>query len=292
MEINEKIRKASDMIKGRVDGEFDKIYPFATENIGGYINQFDLENKSLCTVGSSLDQTFSAVLKGCTDITVLDICPFTKESLSLKLAALYSLDREEFMDFFCDESNFAFNDKIFFNKIYKQLMRIDYGSFMFWDRLFHKYNGKTIKQSLFEKNAITIKELQSFIPYLHDDYSYYMLRSNIMRANIKVINGDVLNIPSYRLEQFDNVFLSNIYDHLVLKKNINGLERFKIMVSFLKNQIKENGKVLVSYLYDTQRENKLGDNVFNKCNLKSFESVKSSYYKSKMLDSIITYQKK
>ena len=33
---------------------FDFIYPFTTENIDGYINNFDLKNKSLLTTGSSI----------------------------------------------------------------------------------------------------------------------------------------------------------------------------------------------------------------------------------------------
>ena len=52
---------------------FDKMYPFTTENISGYIDNFDLEGKSLLTVGSSCDQIYNASLKGCKDITILDI---------------------------------------------------------------------------------------------------------------------------------------------------------------------------------------------------------------------------
>lgn len=36
--------------------DFQILYPFTTENISGYINNFDLSNKTLLTVGSSGDQ--------------------------------------------------------------------------------------------------------------------------------------------------------------------------------------------------------------------------------------------
>ena len=57
---------------------FYKIYPFTTENIAGYINQFDLREHSLLTVGSSGDQVINAILSGGRDIMVLDINPYTK----------------------------------------------------------------------------------------------------------------------------------------------------------------------------------------------------------------------
>ena len=49
---------------------FSRIYPFTTENISGYIDKFDLGNKSLLTVVSSVDQVINASLFNCTDQTV------------------------------------------------------------------------------------------------------------------------------------------------------------------------------------------------------------------------------
>ena len=49
---------------------FNQIYPFATENISGYIDKFDLKDKSLLTVGSSGDQVINAILYGCKKISV------------------------------------------------------------------------------------------------------------------------------------------------------------------------------------------------------------------------------
>ena len=76
------IRRALGRAKGKlvtIDADrFSWIYPFTTENINGYIDMFDLKDKSLFTVGSSGDQAINAILKGCKDITVLDINPFTK----------------------------------------------------------------------------------------------------------------------------------------------------------------------------------------------------------------------
>ena len=58
---------------------FDNLYSFTTENINGYINKFDLKDKSLLTVGSSSDQVLNAHFLGCNDITLIDINEFTKD---------------------------------------------------------------------------------------------------------------------------------------------------------------------------------------------------------------------
>ena len=78
----EKKELASNLINGRyihyIDHySFQRPYPFCNENVSGYLDFLDLERKSLLTVGSSADQAISAVSRGCTDITILDICPFT-----------------------------------------------------------------------------------------------------------------------------------------------------------------------------------------------------------------------
>ena len=44
--------------------EFQKVYPFTTENIAGYFSSLNMHNKSVLTVGSSLDQAFNALIFG------------------------------------------------------------------------------------------------------------------------------------------------------------------------------------------------------------------------------------
>ena len=67
---------------------FTQIYPFTTENINGYLPLFDLNNKTLLTVGSSGDQVLNAVISGCKEIDVIDLCPFSQEYFNLKRAAI------------------------------------------------------------------------------------------------------------------------------------------------------------------------------------------------------------
>ena len=63
---------------------FQRLYPFTTENIAGYIDKFNLKGKSLLTVGSSADQVINAIYKGSKDITLYDVNIFAKYYYYLK----------------------------------------------------------------------------------------------------------------------------------------------------------------------------------------------------------------
>ena len=96
---------------------FTKLYPFTTENINGYIKNFNLSSKSLLTIGSSTDQLINAILSDCKDITILDICPFTKFYFYLKVSAIKTLEYNDFFKFFCykDYPRFCKDNKEAFN---------------------------------------------------------------------------------------------------------------------------------------------------------------------------------
>ena len=105
MTVEEKLKIAKELcdrkrkIFQKID--FRAVYPFTTENISGYIDEFDLKDKSLLTVGSSSDQVINAAFKGCRDITVLDKSVFAKEYFYLKKAAILKLNQEELFKFLC-----------------------------------------------------------------------------------------------------------------------------------------------------------------------------------------------
>ena len=54
---------------------FQKVYPFTTEDISGYLTQIDVENKKVLTVGSSGDQALNSLLLGAKSATAVDIDP-------------------------------------------------------------------------------------------------------------------------------------------------------------------------------------------------------------------------
>lgn len=83
---------------------FKQVYPFTTENLNGYFPYLDLKNKSVLTVGSSLDQAFNALVFGAKDICVYDINEYVKDFYNYKKKLVLIKDRNEFCEavFECD----------------------------------------------------------------------------------------------------------------------------------------------------------------------------------------------
>jgi len=299
------LKHAIDICEGKfVKEEFDDVYPFTTENITGYINKFDLNNKSLLTLGSSSDQAINAIIKGCKDISVLDICPFTKFYFYLKKAALLSLNYDEFLAFFCyrnfypylEDNNKVFNKDIFLD--FKQLLRLlDYESYLFWDELFSCYDSLTIRKNMFEYDEDSKDVLKKINLYLNNKNMYNKCKKNLKNINPKFIIGDIKNIKLER--NYDNIWLSNLGQYLKIKE-------LKKVVDNLFVNLNEEGKMLVCYLYQTTKDTKYKEEwakIYNleevykefkdyALQLDSFIGVRGIMFDyKKMKDSILVYKK-
>lgn len=300
----------SDAIKKMEDhyvdsGIFSEIYPFTTENICGYINEFNLNNKSLLTVGSSGDQVINAVMNNCKDIDVVDICPFNKYYFYLKKASIMLHSYEEFKYFFCYydfPKTFLYNNKYVFNKEsyskLKDLLRLmDYESFLFWEELFSCYDRIKIRKELFKSDEDKIHILKQSNLYLNDEYSFNECKNKIKSINPRFITSDIRNVKLDR--NYDNIWLSNIGQYL-------RLEELKNVVDNLSNNLNNEGKMLVSYLYRTVKSSRYNENYLEIFNLdKVFELFKEYNIEltsftgiygllhdtSNMKDSILIYKK-
>lgn len=189
---------------------FFKIYPFTTENIDGYMHNFDVFGKKSLTVGSSGDQVINLAMCGCLDQTVIDVCPNTKFYFYLKKAGLLELDYSEFLQFFRFRNYpmlFKENSSVFSSELYDKLKNtlydLDKDSFTFWDTLFYDVDPSFIFSDL-------------------TDMKY-----------------DASN-----LEEYDFINLSNLGTWWSLNTT-------KRVVDSLSSHLKDDGNLLICYLYDT-----------------------------------------
>ncbi|MGN1371752.1 MAG: DUF3419 family protein [Candidatus Coprovivens sp.] len=75
------------------------IYRFSNERLQDYGEYFVNKNKVLSVISSG-DQILNAILNGVKDIDAFDISVFPKYFLYLKIGAIKSLSREEYLNFF------------------------------------------------------------------------------------------------------------------------------------------------------------------------------------------------
>lgn len=284
---------------------FNEIYPFTTENISGYINYFDLLNKSLLTVGSSGDQVINAIMHGCKEITLLDINPYVKYYYYLKASAIICLSYDEYILFFKHNhypDAFSYNKEAFnkelFNKLKDTLRIMDYESYLFWDELIQNFKGSKVRRKLFSNDESNTKIIKSCNPYLINQENYESTKDQIKKV-----------FPTFIIEDLHEVNLQKKYDNIWLS-NIAMYKKMQQVLSFvyqLDNNLNENGKLLISYLYrmkeDTQYKIEWPDiydtnkviQLLSKYHieLKTFKGVAGYLFDNdKMTDSIIIYTKK
>lgn len=190
------MKKCEGMYVEEFTRNFQLIYPFTTENISGYINEFELKGKTLMTVGSSGDQIINGALYGCKSITSLDINPYTKFYTYLKIACLLEVERNEFLEFLrlIDFPKVFKNNKEPFkvetyNKIKKTLRLLDYESYLIWDELLQTFSPIDIRKNLFSCDENSTDVIIKSNPYLKSEEAYYETREKIKKNRAKLYHG-------------------------------------------------------------------------------------------------------
>lgn len=309
MPIIEKEELASNLINGRYIHytdcySFQRLYPFCNENVSGYLDFLDLDGKSLLTVGSSADQTICAVTRGCRDITVLDICPFTEEYFYLKKSGILTLPKEDFERvLFYDDypRTFKQNKDPFalekYPRLLQQLKKESESSHNFWLSLTKSYSGEMIRKNLFTNDEENPKVTRYLTDYLKSESAYYETRKKL--KDIKptfIIENITHRIPVER--KFDNIVLSNLTTYL-------SHEQIAELLKNLIPHLEEGGRIILGYMYRTNEFSiycKEWDDIYNieriksidpNIELKTFRGVKGVLHNmDSMKDAVYVYQKK
>lgn len=233
--------------------QFDKLYSFTTENISGYIKNFDFNNKTLLTVGSSSDQIIDAGLRGLENATVLDVSPNTRNYYYLKLASLMNLSMEEFLTFLCPKhykEYYRINHDLFnmdtYNQVKETLKSLDNEAFEFWDNIFNTYSHSEILNSYFINDFMDDDDIKRSTLYLNSNISYDEAKIKIKNMNINFITGNIKDIKLTK--RYDNIWLSNVVDYM-------NPDSFVDSVTYLSHRLNMDGKMLVAYLYNISYHN-------------------------------------
>ena len=231
--------------EARNDGLFMKMYPFLTENLTGYIDHFDLEGKSLLTVGSSGDQAINGALRGANEITIIDINPYVRYYYYFKVASILALPLEEFDKFY--GSLFAgktYDDVVFHKYLFERIMivlkELDPKSYEFWSTIFSEIEPIKIATRLFTVGRPNPIKKAPVCPYLTEN-GYSEVKKKIGNIHITFVNQDVLMPRITR--KYDNIWLSNIYGYL----DENSLVTY--MFNNMQSLLNDGGKLLLAYIY-------------------------------------------
>ena len=131
------------------------------------------------------------------------------------------------------------------------------------------YSGEHIRNKLFSLDEEKTSTLEKMNPYLEND-SFEELKVKLQKIQPKFLIGNVFNEDIEDLGFYDNIWLSNIGTYLS--------RRFtKIMVDKLSKVLNKDGILLISYLYETERDTEYRDDYSPIYNLPKTLSILREY---------------
>lgn len=214
------------------------IYMKSNERIQDYIAYLLNKRRILSVIGSG-DQIINMLTSSPEHVDCFDISVYPKYFLNLKLAALKSLSREEFLSFFFESAQTTLDeyyDDLYFEKMRTELPK-EYQEF--WDALLNYTNWYEITNSrLFSSEVVTREYALKQNMYL-DNEVYDLMKKKIEKVQFSFFTGDIFDICGDFKEKYDLVYLSNILAY-------TDKEQYRKMVESF--NLTDNGYVL-TYLF-------------------------------------------
>lgn len=188
---------------------FDKVYPFTTENIAGYMTYLNVKDKHIFTVGSSSDQAFNAILLGAKEVTIFDINQNTKKFFEEKKKIILESALSSIYDKILNINDIEFSSDIFSKK-------------------------DLSKMNLYMKDETSFSLLKEKLK---------QIKVNILNGDIFHIENEVLH------DKFDVMILSNVLQYVSVSKDEKIEEVIYDIFSSLSKYLNTNGLIQLFYLY-------------------------------------------
>ncbi len=280
-----------------------QIYSFTTENIAGYFEKLQFDNKRVLTVAGSGDHIINSIYKGAKEVYGFDINYLALLFTELKLVALEKLEYEEFLQFFMINEN---------NNINKNTNALDYETYNklkanlsekaveYFDIMYQKFSndGYDLRNSYIFNNKYDNNDikLKSNI-YLKSKLDYNIAKEKIKEKEIILINSNYRDLNCYDLPNLVNcdiMLMSNISDYIKDIYNVedNYLEEY--INEIIRNFKNKSNKIVCAYLYDIKNTKYrseidnpvLRKNIFDKLNITYIEDKFKSIINN-CIDSVI-----
>lgn len=257
LDINKNIIEAkSFLFDNNINSNCERIWFGATESIKNYFELLEWENtKKVLTVCSSGDQVLNLVNYGIKYIDSFDINPLTFPYLQLKIGLILALSYKEYIKIFEKLSITNINETQEYEIFCKIKDYINHPYDFFWEQLYlenlikNKHN--TMEPGLLGKlckNYIPFQISNLRNQYLSSEKEYEKTRENLRKSIITFKTANLLEIHKiFSTNQYDKIFLSNIFDYLSFNYNINELDKF--IRTDIAKLLNDNGEILTAYIY-------------------------------------------
>lgn len=301
MNLDQDLNKTIKMINSKSTNRFDRIYPFATENVGECLSSYNFNDKNCLTVLGSGVQAMYMILNGASSI-----CAFDINSLSiyyyefLKAFILSGLDFSSYRKLFIKRSSTCDNT-------YKRILDFMDGDYREYFKVLYDRYGSGILSNRKLFNTV-LNSRYECVKYndIFRSKNLNILRDRINDCDFKFINSD---INSLELDStYDFMYFSNIMqyvDDMYNDNMINSLSKYRDLLLKYKELLNENGSLYASYIYgiDLLDESNLDafclgsikkvfDNDFEYMLFDSFKIKFNSFVDGARKDGVLVYKRK
>jgi len=243
------IKQLESKVKSKKTGTIANMYVYGTEMISDYYSKINLKNKKVLTIIGSGDQIINAIFFGAKEVVGFDYNILSQHIFYLKIAAIKTLNYQEFFDFFGKKhNNGSFNYKLYL-KIRKVLNK---NTLKFFDEVYKyfKFNGDNLPKSGLINNRQNLKKysVKDINAYLKNKKTYEKIKKLIIKKKMRIIIKDIRILDTHLKEKFDVINLSNIPNYLT-KYELQDIESsvetfYKTILLKLRRILKPNGKIM------------------------------------------------
>lgn len=228
----------------------EKCYLSSNEYLMEYMNQFNLKNKRVATVGSSGDQVLNALFYGSRDVTLIDANAYAMAYTEYKIALIKEFDFITFRKKLGTRSIFEWQT---YQKISHHLPK---NVQQFWDRLMLEQDNEDLSPFYYDNfTAIDIyrnlthgyTKLEGVSEFYINENAYNMLKNILLENNFKLEYkiADLFNFPNELKGQYYLILLSNINNYMTSESNT--LKFRETIKKLYENNLTQDGTIQVDY---------------------------------------------
>jgi len=211
------ILKYYSKIKNNADDSVtEKIYATTNEGVREVFEKINVEGKRVATVGSSGDQAFHAIYFGASEVDLIDANILTKALVELKIAAIKTLDVDQYDDFIANIGKI--NKDIKYNRYYQKISHLlPEDVKVFWDTIM--LDGGENENFLFSRMFFT-NHTDIFLDSIMQIKDSYEKLQDILRSGdykLNYITADIADFPKELNGKYDLILLSNVVDYCNLE---------------------------------------------------------------------------
>jgi len=244
--------------------EYQKVYFSTNENINGYLNLVDFNNKyNALSVMSSGDHIFNLITNNILNIDTFDTNKLTEYYvLGLKRALVLKYNYKEYIETFLKLSSESTTLDEITSIILDLTKYMENEHQKFWSKI-AEYNYKEqnrrkvflniLLMFAMEGSCIDENNILTGNRYLQDEEAYNITKTNLNLANISFKNANAVNLSQNFSKTYDTLLLSNIPDYFWIKWSdswqYNKLKEYEEKLFEISN---ENATIFLNYIFENK----------------------------------------